>query len=165
MQHKKAVAYRGCFKQINKIIVINKIFLKTCAQSKSATLQALILSAAQPSELRAWRLHSHEQRISWSMRIMAAFAAAAAAEDKKGVLHFPPQADCPDLATIMATLLSALQVLQVDHSSMCHADSRSCKLAAMLCIEKLQSILPDTQGHMCTSTKACCMPAYRYATE
>ena len=48
------------------------------------------------------------------MRTLGAFAAAAATEDKKGVVHFPPQADCPDLATIMATLLSALQVLQVN---------------------------------------------------
>ena len=53
------------------------------------------------------------------MRTLAAFAAAAASEDKKGVVHFPPQADCPDLATIMATLLSALQVLQVGYSSTC----------------------------------------------
>ncbi|KAL3163366.1 hypothetical protein ABBQ32_009754 [Trebouxia sp. C0010 RCD-2024] len=76
------------------------------------TKKALILSAAQPSELRAWRLQSHRQRIVWSMRALAAFADAAATEDKNGVVHFPPQADCPDLATIMATLLSALQVLQ-----------------------------------------------------
>ena len=52
------------------------------------------------------------------MRTMAAFAAAAATEDKKGVLHFPPQSNCPDLATVMATLLAALQILQVDRS--CH---------------------------------------------
>lgn len=49
----------------------------------------------------------------WSMRTLAAFAVTAATEDKKGVVHFPPQPDCPDLATIMATLLCALQVLQV----------------------------------------------------
>ena len=84
---------------------------------KTLEPQALILSAAQPSELRAWRLQSHRQRIAWSMRTLAAFAMAAATEDKKGVVHFPPQADCPDLATIMATLLSALQVLQVGEST------------------------------------------------
>lgn len=78
-----------------------------------ALQQALILSAAQPSELRAWRLQSHRQRILWSIRALAAFAVAAATEDKNGVVHFPPQADCPDLATVMATLLSALEVLQV----------------------------------------------------
>ena len=77
------------------------------------TVQALILSAAQPSELRAWRLHSHRHRIIWSMRTLAAFAAAAATEDRKGVLHSPSQPDCPDLATIIAILLSAKQVLQV----------------------------------------------------
>jgi hypothetical protein len=77
------------------------------------TVQALILSAAQPSELRAWRLHSHRHRITWSMRTLAAFAAAAATEDRKGVLHSPSQPDCPDLATIIAILLSAKQVLQV----------------------------------------------------
>ena len=85
-----------------------------CPINKACELQqALILSAAQPSELRAWRLQSHRQRITWSIRTLAAFAVSAATEDKKGVVHFPPQADCPDLATIMATLLSALQVLQV----------------------------------------------------
>ncbi|KAA6422267.1 MAG: hypothetical protein FRX49_07737 [Trebouxia sp. A1-2] len=78
------------------------------------TKKALILSAAQPSELRAWRLHSHRQRIIWSMRTMAAFAAAAATEDRKGVLHSPSQPNCPDLATIIAILLSAKQVLQND---------------------------------------------------
>ncbi len=77
------------------------------------TVQALILSAAQPSELRAWRLHSHRHRITWSMRTLAAFAAAAATEDRKGVLHSPSQPDCLDLATIIAILLSAKQVLQV----------------------------------------------------
>ena len=76
-------------------------------------IQALILSAAQPSELRAWRLHSHRHRITWSMRTLASFAAAAATEDRKGVLHSPSQPDCPDLATIIAILLSAKQVLQV----------------------------------------------------
>lgn len=76
------------------------------------TKKALILSAAQPSELRAWRLHSHCHRIIWSMRTLAAFAAAAATEDRKGVLHSPSQTDCPDLATIIAILLSAKQVLQ-----------------------------------------------------
>ena len=80
------------------------------------TIQALILSAAQPSELRAWRLHSHCHRIIWSMRTLAAFAAAAATEDRKGVLHSPSQPDCPDLATIIAILLSAKQVLQVGWS-------------------------------------------------
>ena len=78
------------------------------------TIQALILSAAQPSELRAWRLHSHRHRIIWSMRTLAAFAAAAATEDRKGVLHSPSQPDCPDLATIIAILLSAKLVLQVE---------------------------------------------------
>ncbi|KAL0042321.1 hypothetical protein WJX77_009031 [Trebouxia sp. C0004] len=76
------------------------------------TKKALILSAAQPSELRAWRLHSHRNRITWSIRTLAAFAAAAATEDRKGVLHSPSQPDCPDLATIIALLLSAKQVLQ-----------------------------------------------------
>ena len=47
------------------------------------------------------------------MRTLAAFAAAAATEDRKGVLHSPSQPDCPDLATIIAILLSAKLVLQV----------------------------------------------------
>ena len=72
-----------------------------------------MLSAAQPSELRAWRLHSHRQRITWSLRTLAAFAAAAATEDKRGILHYPPQPDCPDLATVIAILLSSLLVLKV----------------------------------------------------
>lgn len=79
----------------------------------SVSMQALILSAAQPSELKAWRLHSHRQRVTWSLRTLAAFAQAAATEDRRGVLHSPAQPDCPDLATIIATLLSTKLVLQV----------------------------------------------------
>ena len=86
-------------------------------------LQALILSAAQPSELKAWRLHSHRQRITWSLRTLAAFAGAAATEDRRGVLHSPTQPDCPDLATIIATLLSTKLVLQVErfHAPVLHS--------------------------------------------
>lgn len=47
------------------------------------------------------------------MRTLAAFAAAAATEDNKGIIHNPPQADCPDVATVLAVLLSAQLVLQV----------------------------------------------------
>ena len=49
------------------------------------------------------------------MRTLAGFAVAASTEDKKGVLHNPSQPDCPDLATVIATLLSSLLVLQVSH--------------------------------------------------
>lgn len=79
--------------------------------------QALIAAAAQPSELRAWHVHSHRHRIEWSMRTLAAFAAAAATEDKKGIIHDPPQADCPDVATVLAVLLSAQLVLKVAATS------------------------------------------------
>ena len=47
------------------------------------------------------------------MRTLAAFAAAAANEDRKGIVHDPPQADCPDVATVLAVLLSAQLVLKV----------------------------------------------------
>ena len=72
------------------------------------------------------------------MRTLAAFAVTAATEDKKGVVHFPPQPDCPDLATIMATLLCALQVLQVETALLC-----SC-MSASTCVKLFSCLLVPT---------------------